>query len=69
MQGVAVCHRRHVRIRVAQGPQPGEPVRITGVGQVAYQAARAGCLGHQPAQRGAHEIGADRHQQRRGQRI
>ena len=39
IEGVAARHRAHMRIRLAQGPQPGEPVRITGAGQVVYEAA------------------------------
>ncbi|KAF0963025.1 hypothetical protein MLGJGCBP_03846 [Rhodococcus sp. T7] len=69
IQGVAVGDRGDVGIRVAQDPQPGEPVGVTRLCQVTHQASRACRFGHQPTQRGAHEICADRHQQRRGQRF
>ena len=43
------------------------PCRVTGPGKVADQGTLAGQAGHQPAQRGADEVGADRHPQRAGE--
>ena len=56
---VAAGHRGHVRVCVAQGPEPGEPFRVPGAGHVADEAARASRFHHQPAERGPHNVSAD----------
>jgi len=59
--------RRHLRIAVAHLPQPRKPLNVTGLGHATRQGTSAGHRRYLPRQAGAHDLGADRHRQRRAE--